>query len=448
MMFRFLPVALLLISFAGYSQKQMTLQACITYALENNPTILSSKESVKSSEAKVGEYMSAGFPQVSASADLGNNYEIPTTFVPAQIFDPSAPEGALAPVQFGTKYTGRASVDLSQMIFSGSYFVGLKAAKTYTELARRDLIKTEIDLLANIKKSYYGVLVLQERHALVMKNYQRLDSLLRETRAMYESGFAEKIDVNRVQVQYNNIAQSIKTSATALDVAMQILKFNMGMKVSEQLVLTDNLETIKRDILAEDVKASFNYNNRIEYSILEVNQALAELDIKNTKVQYLPYIDFYANYGASYGTSVFSNFVAFGDNWRTLGAFGLRFSIPIFDGLMKSKQIQQKRAQLTKIELAKVLTKSQIDLEQSQSAMQLTNSVDILNAQQVNMKLAEEVYQVTLIKYQQGVGSNLEVIDADAGYKEAQTNYFSALYDALIAAVDLEKAYGKLSVTN
>lgn len=431
-------------SFAAVAQQGMSLQECIDFALVNNPRIKSAQSAITESEAKVGEYLSTGFPQITGTADLGDNFVIPTTFVPAQIFDPTAPEGSFVGVQFGTKYVGRATIDLNQMIFNGSYFVGLKAAKTYTELSKRDLISTEIDLIAAIKKAYYSVLVNQERHALVLKNYERLDSLLQQTKIMYENGFAEKIDVSRVQVQYNNIAQTLKSSEIGLDISQKLLKFQMGMPIEQPLELSDNLRTMKFAVLSDDFGSNFNYNDRIEYGILEVNKALVELDIKNTKVQYLPNIDLYGTYGASYGTSVFTNFVAFGENWRTLGVAGLRMNVPIFDGLQKSKIIQQKRMKLRQVEYSQDLVRSQIDLEQEQSSKLFSNSLDAFRVQEENMKLAEEVYQVALIKYQQGVGSNIEVLDADAAFKEAQTNYFSALYDALIATVDLEKAYGKL----
>lgn len=444
MKYFYIPLVLVVNATMVFGQKQMTLDDCINYAMANNPTIKSANASIDASESKVGEYLASGFPQVTASADLGNNYLIPTTFVPARIFDPSAPEDELAPVQFGTQYTGRASIDLNQMIFNGSYFVGLKAAKTYTELSKKELINSETDLVAAIKKAYYSVLVNRERHSLVIKNYQRLDSLLQQTKIMYENGFVEKIDVNRVQVQFNNISQALKNSETGLEVSKKILKFQMGMPMKEEVIPADDLKTLQFSVLNEDFGESFNYNDRIEYSKLEVNKALVELDIKNTRVQYLPSLDFYGNYGASYGTSVFSNFVAFGENWRTLGSYGIKLSLPIFDGLRKNKLIQQKKSQLYQVEYAQDLVKSQIDLEQEQFTLQFANNLDALKAQEENMKLAEEVYNVTLIKYQQGVGSNIEVIDADADYKQAQTNYFSALYDALISTVDLEKAYGKL----
>ncbi len=440
----------LIFSGSVYAQEKpatvYTLEQCIQYATEHNPNLRSAHAAVGASEAKVGEVMAVGLPQINASADLGNNYLIPTTFVPAIIFDPNAPEGALAPVKFGTQYTGRASIDVNQMIFNGSYFVGLKASRTYAELARTDLISSEIELVAAIKKAYYSVLVNKERQVLIEINAGRLDSLLRETKAMYNNGFAEKIDVSRIQVQVNNINNTKRSSAIGLEVSYNLLKFQMGLPMDAQVTLADSLSNIQLNVLDPDFKTGFNYNDRIEYTKLNVNHSLIELDIRNTKSQYLPTLDFYGNYGASYGTSNFNNFLAFGDNWKTLGAYGIRLNIPVFDGLRKSKQIQQKRIQLGQIENSQELTRNQIDMEQNQVSLAFQNNIDALNVQKENMELAEEVYRVTVIKYQQGIGSNIEVLNADASYKEAQTNYYAALYDALIASVDLEKAYGKLEV--
>ncbi|MBX2962487.1 MAG: TolC family protein [Cyclobacteriaceae bacterium] len=436
---------LMLFSTTLFAQQQMSLEACISYALEHNQNVNSARAGIDMAEARVSELLATGFPQISGNADLANNYIIPTSFLPAQVFDPTAPEGEFIGVQFGTQYAGRATFDLNQMIFNGSYFVGLKAAKTYTELSRKDLISSEIDVIAAVKKAYYSVLVNQERYALVQKNYQRLDSLLRQTKAMYENGFAEKIDVNRIQVQFNNISQAVKNSATGLEVSMKLLKFQMGMPLSESIQLVDKLQTLQFEVLQEDFGNQFNYSDRIEFSKLEVNKALVQLDIKNTRSQYLPSLDFYGNYGASYGANVFNSFVAFGENWVTFGSYGLRLNVPIFDGLMKNKVVQQKRWQLKQVEFSQDMVKNQIDLEQQQLNLQFSNNLDALHNQEENMKLAEEVYNIAVIKYQQGVGSNIEVIDADASFKEAQTNYFSALYDAIITTVDLEKAYGKLT---
>ncbi len=427
--------------------RAFSLKEAIDFAMENNINLKNSQESVVASEARVKEFKGMGFPQLSASGSIIDNYIIPTSFIPAMIFDPSADPSDLVGVKFGTQYTGNAGINLQQMIFSGSYIVGLKASKTYTELSRKDLIKTQTDVVEAIKKAYYAVLVNRERNELVDKNYQRLDSLLKQTKALHASGFAEKIDLNRVQVQFNNITNLRNNAAIGLEVSYNILKFQMGLPISEPITLTDQLESLQLLVLEDDFKKDFQYSNRIEYNLLQVNKSLTELDIKNTKSQYLPNLNLFGSYGASYGTSSFENMFQFGSNWRTLGTIGLSASLPIFDGFQKSRIIQQKKTRLNQIENNLELVKNQIDLQQDQASKTFQSFVNTLRAQRENMQLSKEVYDVTVIKYQQGVGSNLEVIDADAAYKEAQTNYYAALYDALIASVELEKAYGKLLPT-
>lgn len=420
----------------------MSLQQCIEYAKVNNPNLKNAEAGIKAAKARVGETVATGLPQIAANADLGSNFIIPTSFLPAEIL--GGPPGEFVGVKFGTQYVGRATIDVNQMIFNGSYFVGLKASRTYTELSRKDLISSQTDVITAIKKAYYGVLVSAERLALVDKNVQRLDSLLNQTKVMYNNGFAEKIDVSRIQVQYNNIVTAKKTSTIGLEIGMNILKFQMGLPMTENITLSDNLESIQLQVLNDDFKKDFNYSNRIEYSKLEINRMLTELDIKNTKVQYLPNLNFYGSYGASFGTSAFDSFIQFGSKWRDLGVVGIRANIPIFDGLRKSNQVQQKKIALQQIENTQVLVKNQIDMEQEQATLTFGNNLETLKSQRNNMDLAQEVYNVAVIKYQQGVGSNIEVINADASYKEAQTNYYAALYDALIASVDLEKSYGKI----
>jgi outer membrane protein len=447
------PILFLWVLFTanGYAQQStsraFTLQEAIDFALDNNISLKNSKESVEASEARAKEVMGMGLPQLNATGSIIDNYIIPTSFIPALIFDPNAQPGELIGVKFGTQYTGNAAINLQQMIFNGSYIVGLKASKTFIDLSRKDLIKTQTDVVEAIKKAYYSVLVNKERTELVEKNFQRLDTLLKQTKALYENGFAEKIDLNRVQVQYNNITNLKNNASIGLEVSYDLLKFQMGLPISEMIELTDQLETMKFQALDDEFGKDFQYSNRIEYNQLQVNKSMVELDIKNTKSQYLPNLNLFGSYGASYGTSAFNSMFQFGENWRTLGTVGLSASMPIFDGMQKSRIIQQKKSKLNQIGNSIELVKNQIDLQQDQASKTFKSYMNTFRTQGENMKLSEEVYKVTVIKYQEGVGSNLEVINADADYKEAQTNYYAALYDALIASVELEKAYGKLLPT-
>jgi outer membrane protein TolC len=171
---------------------------------------------------------------------------------------------------------------------------------------------------------------------------------------------------------------------------------------------------------------------------------LALLDIKRTKVAYIPTLDLYANIGAVAGTGAGANLFNLGNEWFSFGLVGLQMNIPIFDGLRKRSSIQQKEVKLSQVHNSFELLKNGIDLEIQQSQIAYSNSVDFMNVQLENMKISEDVYNVTKIKYQGGVGSNIELINADAEYKEAQTNFFTALYSALVAKVDYNKALGKL----
>lgn len=435
----------------GQSEHQFSLGQCIDYALEHNKDLLNAALDKQIAQKQVNETIADGLPQINGSLDLGYNYKVPTTQLPAVLIpeefrDASTPADGFVPVDFSTKYNGTALINLEQMVFNGSYFVGLQAAKTYTELSRKDHIKTKIDVVEAVSKAYYMVLVNKERMNLVRTNYKRLDTLLRDTRIMNENGFAERIEVNRIKVQFNNIKVERDNIEKTLALSRAMLKFQMGMPQNEGISLTDDISAIDFQFVESVVKdSSFRYEQRIEYSQLQTNKDLAELEIKNTKVQYLPRVDIYAALGASAGTQERDELLSFGkDPWFGQGVVGVKLNLPIFDGFRKSNIIQQKKLQTEQIENNFENLRNSIDLEITQSSINYDKAVDNMAAQQENMELAEEVYNVSKIKYEEGVGSSIEVTDADADFKEAQTNYYNALYDALIAKVELEKAYGKL----
>ncbi len=450
--FRFLSVFILLFfTISAFSQEApnvlpMSLQECIDYALKNNTMAKNAALENRISKARVGEILADGLPQINGSAEIMYNYLIPTQFIPVDENFPfgDVPPGAdVIPLRFSVDYLANASVTLEQMVFDGSYFVGLKAARTYTDLARKDQIKTEIDVIENVTKAYYSVLINMERKELVETNYRRLDSLLIETQAMYENGFAEKIDVNRIKVEFNNIMVDKKRVEQGYAVSYVLLKYQMGMPVQEVVVLTDQLRDIELELLDYE-KETFSYDQRIEYSQLMTNYDLAKLDVKNFEVMYIPKLSVFGNIGANTGAIEFADLFNFGDRWFGLGGVGVRLNVPIFDGLRKSRQIQQRKIQVEQIENAFDEMRNRIEMEIIQSKADLESNLMSLELQKENMELAAEVYNITKIKYQEGVGSNLEVVDADSAYKTAQNNYYNALFDVLITRVDIDKAYGRL----
>jgi len=271
----------------------------------------------------------------------------------------------------------------------------------------------------------------------------RLDTLLKETKIMYDNGFAEKIDLNRTQVEFNNISTQLSNTDRVIEISEDLLKFQIGLPIEQEIEITERLSDL--NLSTDDIlELETSFSRRIEYSVLQTNMELQQLDMKNNKVQYLPQIDLVASWGMNAGVLEASKLVQWGDRmvWPDYQLAGLSIYIPIFDGLMKSKKIQQNKLKIKQLNLQRLMLEKNITREVSEKRNNLISGLEELDSQKTNTNLAREVYDHTKIKYQEGVGSNLEVIEADNAFKMSQTNYYNALYDALIAKVELEKALG------
>ncbi|WP_215224716.1 TolC family protein [Echinicola shivajiensis] len=422
---------------------EFSLDESIQYALENNANSKNALLGTYAAKASVGERIAEGFPQINGSMDFTKNISIPVMFLPNEgpFEDPDNPADVV-PVQFGVNYQSGIALRVDQMIFDGSYFVGLKAARTVRELSEYDKEKTENDVIESVKKAYFTVLVNKERKTLVEANKARIDTLLRDTKALYEEGFAEKLDVTRIQVQLNNIETQLDKINASTEISKQLLKIQMGLPLDTEVVISETLQELNRP---QEIQGLLNNNGyrRVEVDQLRTNWELTQLDLKNNTVQYLPTLNANLTYQRN-GAGQHFNTVWDSNNWYTGAFLGFSLNVPIFDGLAKSKRIQQNRIQLEQIENQMVMLEDNIEVERFQARTTLRNNLKTLEVQRENMELALEVYNITKIKYSEGVGSNLEVVQADSDLKEAETNYYSALYDALIAKVDLEKALGIL----
>ena len=424
---------------------QLNLQETISYALENNVDAKNAKLELMIAEATVKEETSKGLPQINGSFNLNYNPSIPVVFLPNEppFGDPNI-DSDVIPARFGVSYQSGLSATATQMIFDGSFFVGLRAAKTLRELTQYDEIKTQNDVIENVKKAFFGVLVNQERIKLAEANLTRIDSLLDETKALNEAGFTEKIEVSRIQVQRNNTYTQVERSKTAYEISKQLLKIQMGLPKEYDIEITETLAELNPQSELEELM-SMEGMYRVEVSQLEKNIELVGLDLKNNTVQYMPSIDFNANYQRSGAANSFSNLYQ-SRNWFSSSLLGVTMTIPIFDGLSKSARIQKNRVQLQQLENQMAFLDDNIALEIYEAKTNLRNDLHILEVQRENMDLAQEVYDISKIKYNEGVGSNLEVVEADAALIEAEINYLAALYDGLVSKVNLEKALGILQI--
>lgn len=435
---------------------QLTLEESIRYALENNVESKNAQLEVMIAKATIGEQRSQGLPQISSNLEFTKNLQPPLLILPAEAGDfiggggddgaggaPSDAPSDISVLPFAVNYQSSLSTTVEQMIFNGSYFVGLRAAKTLRELTDFDKEKAQIDVVENVKKAYFTVLVNEERKVLISSNLERLKQLLNETTAMYEAGFVEKLDISRIKVQYNNVQTEFDRINSSIEISKQLLKVQLGIPIGLEVILEESLSSMGENEQEFYSLLDAQMLDRVEIGQLEKNMELAALDLKNNQVQYMPNFTAFGTFQRVTGAQDFRN-VYQADRWFSTSFIGVRVAIPIFDGLRKSYVIQQNRLQLKQLENVKYNTLQNIEVEEFQAKANLKNSLSALDVQRENRELAMEVFNMTRIKYQEGVGSNFEVVEADAALKEAETNYYSALYDALIAKVDVEKALGIL----
>lgn len=426
------------------------LEECIKFALKNSEKLKKANYQVQISDKEVSERLSAGYPKVDLRAGIEYNYLIQKSVFDKessayQTFANSLPDPKpdFITVAFSVPYASRFNLTLEQLVFDFAYLIGIKAARSYVELGRKQIKQNQIDITANVSKAYYAVLINQERLDLLALNYLRLDTIFDNTSVLYKNGLAEKIDVLRTEVALNNAKTEREKLLQLQDLTMKILKFQMGMAVRDSLTLQGSLRDMNLEV-NNFLKEEGNYENRIEYEILQQNRLLQEINLKYNKSLYLPRLTASANYGALTNSSTFGNLWKFQERWFTFGAVGLNFSMPIIDGFKRRHTVGKLKLEILKVEEDLKLLKRTVELETEEAQINVQTYLKDLEIQKRNMELSQEVTKLAVIKYQNGVGSTLEIVNAQASFKEAENNYFNALYNVIISKVDLEKATGKL----
>lgn len=420
---------------------QLSAKQAVDYALANQTTIKNAKLDELIQLAKNKEVSGLALPTVTANGAYSYSPVLQKSQIDLHNFDPSAPEGTYQAVAFGLTHNMTGDIKLNQTLFDPSVLVALQARKTLEELVARNVQKSEVDVKVAVYKAYYNVLSANKALTILKGNIATLDKTLSDTRETYKNGLAEKLDVDRLTVQMANLSTEITKLRNLIEVGTAALKFQMGMPMAQTIELTDTLST--EAIAAQTVNVDgFNYDQRIEYQVLQSQKHANEYDLKRYKLKGLPTLSFNASAGSLRGSSQFDYFK--NPTWYGYSTLGLNLSVPIFAGFQRKRQVDQAFLALKKTEQNVENLKLSIDLEQSQSASTFRNNLLTLQSQEQNMQLAQEVYTTTQVKYREGVGSSLEMSTAENDLLTAQKNYFDALYNTIVAKIDYMKAYGKL----
>ncbi|RYY77510.1 MAG: TolC family protein, partial [Moraxellaceae bacterium] len=327
--------------------------------------------------------------------------------------------------QFGTKFVNTAGASLQQLLFDGQVFVGLQARRASIDFRNKAVEVTEEAIRANVYKVYYQLAASKSQIAILDANIANVQKFLSDTRKSFENGFAEKLDISKLEVQVNNLQTERQKALNNISNGYIGLKFLMGMPIRDTLILTDSVtyEDIRTGVLDA---TQYQYENRKEFQYAQLGLKLGEYNIRRYKLSKLPTVALSSNFNYLRQANNFG----FGGQWFPSSLIGLNVNVPIFDGFARKARIEraqlEQQQNLNNIENLKL----NIDQEVAQALNSYTNALATLETQKRNRELAEQVYNTTRLKFQEGIGSSTEISSAQTDLQTAQNNFILALYDA------------------
>ncbi len=419
------------------SEYSLTLDEAISYALENNYQVINANRDIEAAIKKKWETTAIGLPQLDGAVNYQNNFELQKSLIPAEFFGGNP--GEFAEVAFGTKHNMTATATLSQLIFDGSYLVGLQSAKVYLQISENAKEKTDLEIRELVINAYGNVLLANESVLVLESNKASLEKTLNETNETYKNGLTEEENVEQLQITLSQIISSLSYANKRANIALDMLKFVLGIDLNNTLVLADSLDelTLKNIDLAA-TNASFTLENNIDYKMGLNNQKSSELLVKLEKSKALPSLAAQVNFGYNAFSDTFS-FLQNNQKWLNFSNLGVGLTIPIFSSLARSSRTQQAKIAYEQAKTDLKQTEQQLLLNFETSKNEYQYSIEQYNITKENLRLAERIEKKQGIKFKEGISSSFELTEAQRQLYTAQQNYLDSMVNVINKKTALDK---------
>ena len=414
---------------------------------------------LEKAERVVKETLAIGLPQVNASASFQNFLNVPTTVLPdfispavysVLIAEDLVPDGSggtpgFIPAQFGTNYTASAGASLSQLLFNGSYLIGLQAAKSYVEFSKIQKVRKDLDVKESVAQAYYTALLSAKNTSVLRESAITLDAMLKDMDAMYAEGFIEEQDVMQMRLTLNTLKSQIQNSERQESLTKQLLNFQIGLPLEQELTLTDNLASLTTDPSTNALLATADPDLSLhpDMQLSDANVMLQNLRLKEQKSHYWPSLNGFFNYQKQAQRNEF-NFFETDQEWFPSTVWGLNFSLPIFSSGMKHHQVVQKEIGVKEAVLMREQAESGLELSAERARSDYMFAIQHYETETENMSLAQTIRDRTRIKYQEGVNSSFELNEMENQFIQAQGRKIQASLNLLNALTAFQKAYNTL----
>jgi outer membrane protein TolC len=439
---------LTLLFFAVFLQAQdkkdsfsFTLKEAIDHAIQHNYSAINANRDVEAAKQKKWETTTIGLPQINSGIGYQNNFVIQKSLIPAEIF--GGTPGTFQEVAFGTKHNMIASGTISQLIFDGSYLVGLQSAKTYLKISENAKIKTNQEIKEIVINSYGNVLLADESILILQKNKVILEKTFSDTKEIYRNGLIEEENVEQLQITLAIINSSLENVKRQKEIANDMLKLVLGIDLQNDLSLTDKLDVLtQNNVDLVLLKEEFNVNNNIDYQIGQNLLTSKELLLKLEKSKALPSLGAAFNFGYN----AFGNQFAFlnqDQRWLNFSNVGVNLNVPIFSSLGRSSRTQQAKIALEQSKTQLTQTEQQLKLQFEKAKSDYEFSLEQLTTSKSNLSLAERIENKNQIKFKEGLASSFDLTKAQEQLYSAQQTYLQSMLDVINKRATLEKLLNK-----
>lgn len=437
-------------------QLKFSLKEAQNYALQNSPLVKNSKIDLQQAKQKIWETTSVGLPQVNGKlagsyqltvpenikaftglSSLGSwMYEADQALYGLTGNDPKfghiqQPAASEPTKEEDLKWGLTFDVTVSQLLFSRAYIVGLQTSKTFKKLSEISITKSENDLLEAVSNAYFLCVIANENKMVIDSIYNNTSKILEEIKEINKEGLIEDTDVDQMQVTLINIQNTKEMIDRQCEVALNLLKYQMGMGIQNKIELTDNIPTLVSSLNADVLQKKLKVDEQTDYQMLLVQEQMASLNVKLQKSTFLPDIAAYYNHQINFNKKSFS--------FTPPDLVGLSVSVPIFGSGQKISKVKQANLNLLKLQNSKEQLSSGLQTQFSDYRSSFMTSMNKYQTNKLSRDLAYKIYTKSLIKYKEGIISSMELSQAQNQYLQSQSNYFNSVLDMSTAYYKLEK---------
>lgn len=408
-----------------------TLQECIRYAIAHQPVIRQSLIDEAITDRTVKSKLADWYPQINLDYNIQHYLELPTS-----IFGGN-------PTKVGVANTSTAQFALNQNLFTRDLLLATNTARDVRKQSRQTTTRNQIDLVANVSKAYYDVLLTAEQIKVLSEDITRLERSLKDANNQYASGVVDKTDAKRATISLNNARAQQKAARELVTAKQAYLKELMGYPANAgDVPLVQDSSSVAAQVTGADTLLVADYKGRIEYQLLQTQESLQRANVKYNKWSYLPTVSAFINYAFAYQSADFGKLYS-QDFPNSL--LGLKLSLPIFQGGKRVHNIRMAELQLQRTQWDYAALRSQINSQYAQAmATYKSNYNDYLTLKE-NVQMAKDVYDMLQLQYKEGIKTYLDVLISETELRSAQLNFYNSMYQVLSSRIDLQKALGTLT---